>query len=69
MTAPEVITKTGEFVCWLADSAGRSLHVDLACTPRGYFESGMGVLALAFVVLLAVAHEARRRRNRPEGYL
>ncbi len=69
MTAPEVITKTGEFVCWLADSAGRSLHVDLACTPRGYFESGMGVLALALVVLLAAVHEARRRRNRPEGYL
>lgn len=69
MTAPEVITKTGEFVCWLADSAGRSLHVDLACTPRGYFESGMAVLALAFVVLLAAVHEARRRRNRPEGYL
>jgi hypothetical protein len=69
MTAPEVITRTGEFACWLAGGVSGSLPVDLSCSPQGYFDAGLSVFALAFIVLVVAANEARRWRKRSEGYV
>jgi hypothetical protein len=68
MDAFELVTMIGESMCNLAHGATSPLGVPYVCSRSEYFDTGTGTLALLAIVLLVAWNEARRRRNRPDGY-